>query len=671
METLEFHDTPIEDILRLLARQNDLNLIIGPDSMGKVSLRFSGVTLRSALDAILRSKGFQYRLYDNIMLVMKPDSLEKVRGLGMETRLFKLKFSDARDIKSVVDTARVLSPWGYCSIFSRSVSTEAVKAEALRTSSDPTLPSSISIADPLQKGQTPLQTRSDVLLVTDLPPYLEKVSALINQIDKAVKQVAIEVKFVETILNDNQKTGIDWQQLLSVQGGYKGTTIWNLGGAVTAGSSGGSVQFGALDATRFNAILDMLMTSQRSKLLSQPRISTMDNQPASIGVGTTTWIEQRSGDLKTGTLQVTYNERQVPIQLVVVPHILDGGKVLLELRPMVEEVTGWQTGSQGQQLPIISTRTADTRIEVPDGQTAIIGGLLKDRTIWTDKKIWLLGDLPLIGSLFRHKEQVIERTDLSIFITPRIMKDDEVSPFAPPTEVKEVESEGYQPDTTVYRDTTVKVIAKVQAKEVKPVPPEVIDMRDYFPISVGARWTYQWKEGTSSRWISNLAILELHGDILYADEIIPDGNYKSEAHTGYRWDKTGLVHVFKATPGKDSVTYAPARVILPISMEVGKSYENGYDWTLYGIGGQKSALGQVKQSERLLKRESVKLSNARYKDCVVVETIWSDPNDKSGQKKRKLVWYAKGVGPVKVEHDTPLDDDAAKGRMSALLAKRG
>lgn len=663
VETVEFHNTPIEDILRLLARQHDLNLIIGPDSMGSVSLRLSGVTLRSALDAILRSKGFQYQLYENIMLVMKPDSLEKLRGLGMETRLFRLKYTDARDLKTVIDTSRVLSPWGYSAIFSRAVATEAVKAGVLRPQTDPTISAAINVSDPIQTGQSPLKSRSDILLVTDRPLNLAKVAALIEQIDRRQRQVAIDVKFVETTIQDDQTTGIDWQQLLSVQGAYKGKTQWTLGGASSLGGAGaGTIQLGALDGMRFDAVLDMLLKNQKAKLLSQPRVSTIDNQPATIGVGLTTWIEERSGDVSTGALTITYSERRIPIELVVVPHILEGDLVMLELRPVVEEITGWQDGAQGQKLPIISSRTADTRIEIKDGETAVIGGLLKDKTISTTKKIWLLGSLPLIGHLFQHKVESVERTDLSIFITPRIVKEGE-SPFQapkeePPPAQDSVESEAPAP---------VKKAAEKTATN-----PEIVDIRPYFPFSADSKWTYQWKDENGTRWLSKMVVREQVQDHFYTNESVPDGIYQSNARTCYRWREGGLENLFKTNVGKDSTYYQPARQILPASMEIDKTYENTYKYTIFGIGGQKSGVGEVKQIQRLLKRDAVALSNARYKDCIVIETVWYNLGEKNGNgaKKRKLIWYARDIGPVKVEHDLPLDQEVVKGKMSALLAKR-
>jgi type IV pilus secretin PilQ/predicted competence protein len=666
VESVEFENAPIADILRLLARQNDLNLIIGPDTMGTVSLRFSDVTLRAALDAILRAKGFQYQVYDNIMLVMKPDSLEKLRGLGMETRLFKLKYTDARDMKTVIDTSRILSPWGYATVFSRMVSTEAVKAGVLVPRTDQTGGgATANLTEPVQRGVTPLQTRSDVLLVTDRKQNLESVEKLIRDLDKPVRQIAIDVKFIETILTEDQQVGIDWQQLLSIQGTYKGATDWQLGGRSPTGQGSGTLQFGALDQLRFNVILDLLLKNQRAKLLSQPRIATMDNQPATIGIGVSTWIESRTSDANTGTFSVSYQERRVPIEMVVVPHILEGDRVLLEIRPVVEEITGWQEGAQGEKLPLISSRTADSRIEVKDGETAVIGGLLKDKLIWNTKKVWLLGSIPLIGKLFQHQVQSVERTDLSIFITPRIMREGEAPHFAslPGLDIRNEDSLNTRSEDSL---TALKASIK---KELPESLPEVIDLRAYFPLPFGAKWVYNWTDINGEKWQSNMVIDGRNGDVSFATESIPAGKYASSSRLCYKWDAAGLVNLYKVTSGKDSIFYSPVRYILPMQMQIGKDYENSYVWTNFGVGGQKTGLGQVKQTQRLVRREGVTAPTGRYKDCILIETNWWDPKDPDGTRKRKLVWYARDVGPVRVEHDLPQEPDAVKGRMSALIGK--
>jgi len=442
VDTIQVHNTPIEDLLRLLAAQANLNLIIGPDSMGTVSLRFAGVTLKEALNAILQAKGYHYQLYGNIMMVSTPDSLERKRGLSLHTQVFNLKYSDARDIKATIDTAKVLSPWGYTTVYFRSVMINAIKAGSIKPSMELVSRENLNIVEQIETGKMPLQARSDILIVTDRTPNLKRVAELIDLLDQPFKQVEIEVHFVETILTDEQKLGIDWSHILEVGGSYQGRTSWVLGDAgsgggdvsgvgdefdpfsdfaSTAASSGSnSIELGALASSRFKMILDMMLKQEKAKLLSQPRITTIDHQPASISVGVTTWIEELTGGTG-GEMQITYRERQVPIELVVVPHVMASGRLMLELRPRVEEITGWQEGVGGIHLPLISTRVSDSRVEVADGETAVIGGLIKEKTLLTEKRVWLLGSIPLIGHLFRHKVETTQRTDLTIFITPRII----------------------------------------------------------------------------------------------------------------------------------------------------------------------------------------------------------------------------------------------------------
>ncbi len=162
VDEMEVHDAPIEDVLRLLAEQIELNMLIAPDSMGTVSLRFSDVTMREALDVILQSKGFQYQIYGNILMVNRPDSLERVRGLGLVTQIFKLKYGDAADIKATIDTSRILSPWGYTTISFKTIKTDAVKVDHLKPSISQSSREMYNLNDPIGVGSKPLQAEARV-----------------------------------------------------------------------------------------------------------------------------------------------------------------------------------------------------------------------------------------------------------------------------------------------------------------------------------------------------------------------------------------------------------------------------------------------------------------------------------------------------------------------------
>ena len=691
VESFEVHDTPIEDVLRLLASQNNLNLIIGPDSMGSVSLRFSEVSLKSAFDAILRAKGYSYNIYDNIMLVLAPDSLERVQGLGRETKLFKLKYADARDVKTTLDTAKVLSPWGQVSIYYRAMRTDAVKAYSLKPGLDFIEGKTIDLREPVPFDKTPMQTRSDIVIVTDLPPRLEKVAKLIDILDQPSRQVMIEVHFVETILNDDKQLGIDWYNMLEVDGSYQGRTNWEFGGIsedAVGVREGGILQFGSLSATRSGAVLQTLVKNDNSKLLSQPSITTLDNQAASITVGVTTWIEERTGSVSTGDVQITYRERQVPIELVVVPHILHGDEILLEIRPRVEEITGFQEGVGNLSLPLISTRTADSRVQVIDGQTAVIGGLITEKNRYVEKKVWGLSSLPMIGHLFRHQVKEKSRSDLSIFITPRILKSaEELKEMTRKMKENEKKIQAMNEfKTRITPKAEIPLLAKaekpglnksvkVKKQAVKPKakakvdPRLIVDLRKFFPLSKGAHWGYRWRQSEGASWESSWTVSKVVKNIAQVEELVPSGPRKSEAVTAYSWLDEGMQNLYRVNGGGDSTVYDPPRMILPAEMVKGRRYMNQYNWSRWSKG-KNVAEGTVEQQQRIVGSYSVSTGVGRFKKCVAVETIWFDPDDSASQKKRKVVWYAPEFGPVKVEFDIPVDAPALQGELSALLVKK-
>lgn len=663
VETLEFHEAPIIDILRLLAKQNNLNLIIGPDSMGKISFRLSKVTLKSVLDVMLRAKGFQYQIYDNILLITSPDTLERRRGLGLETRIFTLKYADGRDIKATIDSMRILSPYGNVTPYNRAVAQEAARVGGVEGGG------TTAGGGGATAGQA--QTRPDVLLITDKPPNLKKVEEIIAALDKPLRQVAIDVQFVEVVLGADQTTGINWEGLLSAQGKYQGKLTWQLGGDPTALAQGGAVQFGSLASTRFAAILEMLLQNNKARLLSQPRLTTIENQPAVISVGTTVWIQQITGAGGLGAQQaVTFEERRIPIELVVVPHILEGGRIMLEMRPRVEEIVGWQDVPTGGRLPIISTRVADSRVEVNDGETAVIGGLIKDRNTWTQKQVWLLGSLPLIGNLFRYRTEEVEKTELSIFITPRIIQPGEPLTFSqvetPSPGTPEAKGASAPPPPEAQTPPVAKVSPPPQPSKEPPAPPPV-KTGDYFPIGEGKRWQFLWAGNGEERWESSMEVTERQGEVFWVKELIPAGRYKSTSSTQYRWSPEGLVNYVKAS-NSDTIRYDPYRLILPSEMVPDKVYESRYVQRQKTPSGQGS-VKEVVQMQRLIGLQGVTTPAGRYPKCLVVETITYDPQSPSTTRRRKVVWYALGIGPVKVEADIPPGAKELKGEVSGYLAR--
>jgi len=167
--------------------------------------------------------------------------------------------------------------------------------------------------------------------------------------------------------------------------------------------------------------LEILNSRTDTNIISNPRITTLNNQEAKIIVGTIVPIPLYEYSTDTGTRIISgYENQKIGVQLVVTPNINEQKYITLDVVPSVDEITGW-TGPDNER-PIISTRSATTKVMIKDGQTLVIGGLISEKKVKYKKKVPILGDIPILGLLFTKKEDTVDKTDLLIFITPRIIE---------------------------------------------------------------------------------------------------------------------------------------------------------------------------------------------------------------------------------------------------------
>ena len=402
--TMNYHNAEIPNVLRLLSAQNHVNIVAGNDVKGKVTVSLRNVSLREALDNILRANGYDYLVQGNVILVKKMD--KNLPG-EMATRVFHLKYVDASNLKQTLDPLK--SKEGSIEVF------ETYFQKAKKQQQKP--------GQPQQPGSGS-QTHSSVLIVTDRPEKVEQISQIISQLDVAVPQIMIESKLVEMAPVNEDKLGIDWDKTINA------SLLWQQvlpGGKAQSYSAmmnnprSGQWNLGHLTASEFKVVLDFLREHTDSKLISNPRITAMDNQEATISVGTTFPIPQINRGLAGQGDIVTFNYKDVNIELRVTPHVSENNKILMSVNPVIEEVTG-EVVVDVNRAPITSKRAVHTTVSVRDGETIVIGGMIKDNTTVVTSKVFLLGDIPLIGPFFRHQKKEKKQTDLIIFITPHIVK---------------------------------------------------------------------------------------------------------------------------------------------------------------------------------------------------------------------------------------------------------
>jgi len=262
-----------------------------------------------------------------------------------------------------------------------------------------------------------IETRS-VIVIADEETN-QQINELIQELDKPKSQVLIKVAFVELTHNDNSNIGIDAVFNGSI-GGAEGNAL-TAGTAFDLGGSGGLMQLNYDDVS---VSMNALAEEGRVEILSRPSILTRNNREALISVGSLVpFMQTGNVNSVTGVQIPQYEYEPIGISLRVTPYITPHGLVELSLFPEISETTGDKIEvSEGLQLPVFATRSAQTVVVTPNGKTVIIGGLMQDNKVETVRKVPLLGDIPILGSLFKHKEMKDTKTELLIFLTPFIVQ---------------------------------------------------------------------------------------------------------------------------------------------------------------------------------------------------------------------------------------------------------
>ncbi len=268
-----------------------------------------------------------------------------------------------------------------------------------------------------------VETRS-IIVIADEETNLQ-ITELIKELDKPKSQVLIKVAFVELTHNNNSDIGIDAIFSGSIGGG-EGNSLTE-GNALTAGTAfdlGGSGGLVQLNYDDVSVTMNALAEEGRLEILSRPSILTRNNREALISVGSLVpFMQTGNVNSVTGVAIPQYEYEPIGISLRVTPYITPHGLVELSLFPEISETTDEKIEvSEGLQLPVFATRSAQTVVVTPNGKTVIIGGLMQDNKVETVRKVPLLGDIPILGLLFKHTELKDTKTELLIFLTPFIVQ---------------------------------------------------------------------------------------------------------------------------------------------------------------------------------------------------------------------------------------------------------
>ena len=266
-------------------------------------------------------------------------------------------------------------------------------------------------------GRVGIDDRLNSIVVTDTASNLEQIRQAISKLDTKAPQVMVEVLIVNVKLTDELKMGVDWTKLGTVKNfftqGLNITGSANPYGKVTFSSTPGNWSI--------QGLIDFVETNKDVRILANPKVLVLNNHTAIIDSVEEIPYKELSETSAGGSIG-TVSFKEAGIKLEVTPQITNDGYIIMHVKPEQSAQTGTFT-IENSETPVIETRRTDTTLRVRDGQTIIIGGLRKSEPSVVESKIPILGDIPLIGVLFRKVDTDIVESELGVFITPHIYTD--------------------------------------------------------------------------------------------------------------------------------------------------------------------------------------------------------------------------------------------------------
>ena len=392
--SIKMENSDIKNVLMLIGELTGLNIVISPSVKDTITASLIDVTVKAALDAILKPNGYSYFMQENIVVV-KGNDTQMVGEL--ETVVVKLSYINAIDLIGTLSA--VLTPRGKVQPFTPLVSKQSNNGS------------------------------SNIIVISDVQENINSVLKIIETLDVPIPNINIAIRFIETNLDTLKGFGIDWSRTPLNPGEYG-----NQDSSSIIPLSLDNVTIATLNPLQLVSALKIMQARGQSKLLSSPQVTTLNNHEAETETVTTVYIEgnisnQNQGQQGEGSQSNTnignnilvnqVQEKDIGIKLKVTPRINNKNKITMLVDAQVEALLS--AAEIDTDKPRSTKRTVKTQVTVENGNTAIIGGLIAENSRESKKFVPILSSIPLLGRLFKSTTIEKEQRELLIFITPTIV----------------------------------------------------------------------------------------------------------------------------------------------------------------------------------------------------------------------------------------------------------
>ena len=390
--TIDADDAFLPSILTILAEESGYNIVTGPgvNKEAKVSVHLKDVPIDEAMNLVVRAAGLSYEKIGNSFLVAQTKNLKE--EVGQTAHVIELQYAAAEEVMMLLKD------------FNAKIN---------------------------------IDKSGNKLLVITSPKVIAEIKEVISEIDSPALQIMLEARLVEIRVEDKEEFGIDWERLSSIttilaENGVDPATGAGvvLAPAAEIGAIPDEMPFQKIDGFNnvghfsrqlavFDVTLDWLLKNNRAEELANTRLATMNNREAELAV-----VDVVPYIMMTGGIggQVTVHREEVGYLLKMTPNVNTDGYITVTVAPEVSSIFQF-IGPADQQVPWIVKRTSTSTVRVKDGDSIVIAGLMATKASNLQYKVPFLGDLPYVGSLFRHTDKSIDKTDLVVQITPHILKE--------------------------------------------------------------------------------------------------------------------------------------------------------------------------------------------------------------------------------------------------------
>ncbi|MGE4231956.1 MAG: type IV pilus secretin PilQ [Bacteriovoracia bacterium] len=434
--SLQLRDADMKDVFRVISEASEFNIVLTEEVKGHLTINLVDVPWDQALDIILKSNRLAAERNGNVLRVTTISDLTKEKEAEVAAKkaaesaeplvvkIFPVSYAKIDDLKKVVEDF---------------LSKENLPSSAVGTSGTPVVPGSTLP----KRGSIQIESRTNSLVVRDTPSTIEKIKRILKELDTQTPQILIEAKFVEVKeSNSKQLQG----RLFATSREYDSTTNGlvfnatnnNFGGLFAGSTFGGqtlptsfsvspvpgaalgfSPRAGLLPGlSEIGALLSILETEATAKIVASPRVVTQNKEAAEISQGTTIQLPTPTGANAAGGY-VTVN---AVLKLVVTPQVTNDGSVTMKINFSQDTISAQTLGTDRFST---DTKKVDSTVLVDSGATLVIGGIYSSSILESEAGIPILRDLPLIGPLFGSKESKVDKNELFIFLTPRVLNEKE------------------------------------------------------------------------------------------------------------------------------------------------------------------------------------------------------------------------------------------------------